>query len=255
MNNPSGDQIWFLGDVHGDRRHVIAELIRARKEGKSPAAVVFLGDIEADRPFAQIAEEIRFAGNGTDAWFIHGNHDSDTPAFASNLFDAPGADRNLHGRVVKVAGVRIAGLGGIFEQEIWHPDAKAGNPSWASYEAYAAGLTSRGARITPESAAGRLQKHRTSIFYNMYEQLYGDNADVLVTHEAPLCHPAGIGLIDELGESLNVRRMFHGHHHDNLDYSQLQPPGVVVRGVGYRGITALGGRSVRPGAFDGNRSA
>lgn len=251
MNDASGEQIWFLGDVHGDRRHVLAELAQAAKKGKAPQAVVFLGDIEPDRPFAGIAEEIRQAGQGTEAWFIHGNHDSDSPSYLTHLFEAPGADRNLHGRVVEIAGVRIAGLGGVFEQEIWHPEVNAGEPSWSSYEAYAAGLETKGARISPQSAAGRLQKHRTTIFYAVYEQLYGQDAAVLVTHEAPSCHPAGIGLLDELAESLGVRWMFHGHHHDNLDYTAVQPAGVTVRGVGYRGVTTLGGRCVRAGLFDG----
>lgn len=42
---------------------------------------------------------------------------------------------NLHGRVVEIAGVRIAGLGGIFQGEIWDP---AQAPQYDSYQAYCA---------------------------------------------------------------------------------------------------------------------
>lgn len=251
MRKAVGEQIWFLGDVHGNYSHVLHELAHATKLGRAPVAAVFLGDIEAACPFAAIADEIFKAGRGTEAWFIPGNHDSDTPEFCRHLFDVVGADRNLHGRVVEIAGLRIAGLGGVFEQEIWHPDVNAGNPSWESYDAYSTDLNTRGGRISAASVAGRLQKHRTSVFFDVYETLYAQEADVLVTHEAPSCHPAGMSLIDELGEALKVRWMFHGHHHDNLDYRERQPKDVSVRGVGYRGIATLDGRCVRPGIYDG----
>jgi predicted phosphodiesterase len=241
---------WFLGDVHGDIAHVIAELVTARKRGKVPAAVIFLGDIEADRPFATIAAEVARAGGGTESWFIHGNHDSDQPAFARNLLDEAGAERNLHGRVVEIAGVRIAGLGGVFEKEIWHPEVNAGTPLWSSFADFAADQRRALDWGDADAARGRLLKHRTSIFFETYETLFDLAADILVLHEAPACHPHGFTVLDELAEAMGVARVFHGHHHDCLDYRVADP---AVSGVGYRGISDLAGACVRKGTEDDAR--
>ena len=205
-------------------------------------------------PQAAIAHEVAKAGGGVEAWFIHGNHDVDQETFAKNLFDAEGADRNLHARVVEIAGVRIAGLGGVFEKEIWHPDVRGGDHAWHSYAEYAAGLTRELEWGDAQAARGRLLKHRASIFMDAYETLFDDSADVLVLHEAPACHPRGFSVLDDLAQALGVSRVFHGHHHDNLDYSQFSATaGYTVRGVGYRGIADLQGDGVRKGAYDDDR--
>jgi len=57
----------------------------------------------------------------TEVWFIHGNHDSDRPAYWYNLHRCGLAKRSLHGRVVEIARHRIAGLGGTFESQVWLP--------------------------------------------------------------------------------------------------------------------------------------
>lgn len=57
----------------------------------------------------------------TEVWFIHGNHDSDRSAYWQNLHGSSLAYRSLHGRVVEIAGHRIAGLGGTFESQVWLP--------------------------------------------------------------------------------------------------------------------------------------
>jgi len=248
--------LWFLGDVHGDISHVNFELSRARRNGTAPQAVIFMGDLEADRPFAKVAENIATAGGGTEAWFIHGNHDSDLELFARNIFDEAGSDRNLHGRVVTIAGVRVAGLGGVFEKAIWHPEVNDGEPSWLSFEDYAAEQKIRAGRGEAVVAVGRTLKHRTSIFYDVYLELHGCPADVLVAHEAPACHPRGYGLLDDLAQSMGVSKVFHGHHHDNLDYSttgRVEP--YSVHGIGYRGIADLDGTCLRKGAYDEEREA
>ena len=54
-------------------------------------------------------------------WFINGNHDTDSEADYDNLFGSKLANKNLDGRVVEIAGVRIAGLGGIFRGQVWRP--------------------------------------------------------------------------------------------------------------------------------------
>lgn len=105
--------IWFLGDVHGRFDHVIRLVKRDR-----PEAVVFLGDLECSLPLDMILRPILEL---TEIWFIHGNHDTDRPAYWHNLYGCGLSDRSLHGRVVEIAGHRLAGLGGTFESQVWLP--------------------------------------------------------------------------------------------------------------------------------------
>lgn len=55
----------------------------------------------------------------TRVWFIQGNHDTDSDH--DKRFGASLAHRNLHGRVVEVAGFQVAGLGGAFRESLWAP--------------------------------------------------------------------------------------------------------------------------------------
>src|SRR3546814_8891455 len=107
--------IYFLGDVHGRIDHVLPAI---RPRGDATATVVFLGDIEAQRPFEEEIRPLTEAGIGV--WFIHGNHDTDSQRSWDHL---PGSwHRCLDGRVVEIDGVRVAGLGGVFRGEVWYPD-------------------------------------------------------------------------------------------------------------------------------------
>ena len=92
--------IWFAGDNHSRFRHIIDAVKRHR-----PFAIVLLGDIQARQPIQiELAEVLSL----TQVYWIHGNHDTDTEREYDNLFGSALADRNLHGCVVDVAGVRIA---------------------------------------------------------------------------------------------------------------------------------------------------
>ena len=236
--------ILFCGDVHGQFDHLIEAV-----ELYWPRALVLLGDIEPDRPLADIVRPLEAAG--TEVWFIHGNHDTDQLASWMNLGGF--AARNLHGRVVEIAGVRIAGLGGIFRSEIWDP---AQVPQHDSYAAYCRKQQwSRGRQGVVESILqGRALRHLSTIFPDVYERLFDQEADILVTHEAPSCHPYGFEAIDELAQALGVSRLFHGHHHDSLDYSGWEARlGFRAYGVGFCGITDAQGTRLRPGEFDSQR--
>ena len=105
--------IWFAGDNHSRFRHIIDAVKRHR-----PSAIVLLGDIQAKRPLHDELAEILSI---TQIFWIPGNHDTDSEADYDNLFGSALADRNLHGRVVNVAGVRIAGLGGVFRERVSPP--------------------------------------------------------------------------------------------------------------------------------------
>ena len=105
--------ILFCGDNHGHFEHIIAAV-----NAYARAAIVLLGDVQAQNPLEQELAEIL---DKTQVWFIPGNHDTDSDADHDNLWGSALAHRNLHGRVVEVAGMRIAGLGGIFREQIWSP--------------------------------------------------------------------------------------------------------------------------------------
>lgn len=232
---PGSGQIFFCGDVHGNFRHIIDAV-----NEHTPAAIVLLGDIQAQRPLelelAQILDE-------TDVWFIHGNHDTDSDADYDNLFGSALAHKNLDGRVAEIAGVRIAGLGGIFRGQVWRPPEPCGASSPKEYMR----TVGRGNRWRD----GLPLKHRSSIFPDDYHRLAKLRTDVLVTHEAPTLHPHGFDAIDQLARQMQAKTTFHGHHHDSLDYSERWDKiGHKAYGVGFCGITALDGTVVRVGDYD-----
>lgn len=231
----NSDSILFCGDVHSNFEHVVDVVLK-----HSPAAIVLLGDLQPKKP---LDVELREILEKTEIWFIHGNHDTDSDGEYFRLFDSKLADRNLHGRVVQIAGMRIAGLGGVFRGSIWAPPAP-----WAFETQDEYTEKCRKIELWRE---GMPRKHHSSIFPADYFNLAGQRADILVTHEAPSSHPHGYDAIDELTRSLGATKSFHGHHHDRLNYSKHYARlRFEAHGVGFRGITDLAGRVVRPGNFD-----
>lgn len=239
----------FFGDLHGNFRH----LERAVAE-HSPAAIILLGDIEAPQPLEQVLAKVL---KQTEVWFIPGNHDSDRPELWANLTDSHLASHNLHGKVVKIDGVRVAGLGGVFREEIWWPDPVTVSPNFENYVDYQQHVVHASSREMADiKMANRLMKHRSSIFAAEYDALAAQEADVLVTHEAPSCHRYGFKAIDELARAMRIKTSFHGHHHDSLDYRpQWQALGFNAYGIGLRGITNLHGVSLRARELDAQREA
>jgi predicted phosphodiesterase len=236
--------IYFLGDVHGNFDHVIDAVDR-----DSPDAVIFLGDLEAQNPLHQ---ELAPILSKTVVRYIHGNHDTDSDEQFRNVFASDVAHLNIHGRVEDVCGIRIAGLGGIFRSSAWLPP---GRPVIESYSRLLEALNAsrpRRERTQPRIALSNQERlHRSTIFYDTYAHLMHQQADVLVSHEAPSAHPHGFAAIDDLARAMGVKTAFHGHHHDRRDYSgQWERSGFKTFGVGFCGITALDGRVITPGDFD-----
>lgn len=227
--------IYFLGDVHGHFDHVLEIVTRDRPDG-----VVFLGDVQAQRP---LEVELASILSLTEIWFIHGNHDTDTDADYDHLFGSKLAHRNLHGRVVEIAGVRVAGLGGVFRGRIWCPPQDHLFESQADFlQRCGKGNRWRG---------GLMLKHRSSIFPSDCAGLARQRADILVTHEAPSAHANGFGAIDELARSMEVGLAIHGHHHVFHDYrAQRDELGFNAIGVGFCGVVDQDGRVIRPGDYD-----
>lgn len=219
--------ILFCGDPHGQFSHIIEAV-----QEHQPKAVILLGDLQAKRPL-----EIELAPilDRTEIWLIHGNHDTDSESDHDHLFGSKLADRNLHGRAVEIAGLRIAGLGGVFRGKVWEPPTLARFDTPQQYQAQCGkGNLWRG---------GLPLKHRSTIFPVDFESLQKQRADILVTHEAGSAHPHGFAAIDELARRLGVSTSFHGHHHDQRDYSAERTRlGFNAFGVGLRGIIDQDGR-------------
>ena len=118
--------ILMFGDVHAKFTHILP-LVKS----KMPAAIILLGDIQAQRPLEiELAEVMKH----TEVYFIHGNHDTDSQSDHDNLFESAIADRNLHGRIVEIDGHKVAGFGGIFRGKIWWPDPIQNDPVFMAYE-------------------------------------------------------------------------------------------------------------------------
>lgn len=230
-------EIFFCGDPHGEFSHINA----AAREYK-PDAMVILGDLQPDAPLETVlAEALEY----TEIWWIPGNHDTDTDAIYDYLWRGGLANHNLNGRVANVCGLKIAGLGGVFRGQVWMPESAPNYESPASLVRRAVGANLwRG---------GLPRRHRSTIFPSIYENLKKLKADILVTHEAPSCHRKGFEALDRLAKSLRVRWFFHGHQHEDRTYGRHQ--GVVVRGVGYRGIVNLKGEVIVPAQMDPREAA
>lgn len=225
--------IYFLGDVHGQFDHILPAL-KARTAIDGEQAVIFLGDIESPQSFENVIAPLE--ASGIACWYIHGNHDTDTQQSWRNLETS--THRSLDGRVVTIQGQRIAGLGGVFRGLIWRPPEKQ---KYSNMDAFKA---SRFFKPTPY-IEGKLLTHSSSIWPDTYDQLALECADILVTHEAPSCHPHGFTALDDLALSMGVTSVFHGHHHELLDYSEAADRmGFRSFSVPYRGIMTMHGELI-----------
>ena len=225
----SKSTILFCGDPHGQFGHIIEAV-----HNTSPAAVILLGDVQAQRPLdVELAEILSL----TEIWFIHGNHDTDSDLDYDNLFNSKLAHRNLSGRVVEIAGMRIAGLGGVFRGQVWMPPAE---PNFATAKDHIA----RGGKGN-RWRGGLSRKHRSTIFLDEVAALSKQRADILVTHEAPSANEFGFAAIDDLARSLRVKASFHGHQHVKRDYAEKRAElGFTAFGVGLRGVLDQDGQDV-----------
>jgi Icc-related predicted phosphoesterase len=232
-NKPS---IYFCGDVHGKFDHIISLC-----NEEPPDAIILLGDIQAQRP---LHKELAHLNQRTQVWWIHGNHDTDSQREHDYLFGSKLADRNLHGRVVDICGVRVAGLGGVFRGQIWRP------PEPANYASEQAFVQSNG--LASNWRCGLPLKHGSSIFPSDV------HADILVTHEGPSMHRFGFTVIDELATNMQVKKLFHGHQHEDIHYPKASIPTEIAPaastwqafGVGLRGVMDLDGAVLLPGQHD-----
>lgn len=101
------------------------------------------------------------------------------------------------------------------------------------------------------SRDGLLRKHASTIYYDDWLNLYGQPADILVTHEAPDCHQHGFKAITSLAQSMRVKWAFHGHHHEHQSYPNADKLlGFQPLGVGFMEIMDQYGGLLRVGEFE-----
>lgn len=233
--------IFICGDNHGHFRHLI-EAVREHR----PTALISVGDLVEGSSPRTLTEELKEILDLTEFWWVPGNHDTDDDAAYDATFGSSLGHRNLHGRVVTIAGVRVAGLGGLFRAEVWLPPAK---PLYGSAAEYA-----RKGGKSARWRNGISRRHRSTIFPDVYARLADQRAEVLITHEAPSCHPHGNAALTKLAQAMRVRSSFHGHHHDCINYSSgWTKLGFKPFGVGLRGISTIEGQVVVAGLKDQER--
>lgn len=224
-------RLWFVGDVHGEFRHIEAALKAAREANKRPTWLVFLGDLDIDRqPLRVILEPMLALSPGLRVAFIHGNHDADSYAHWECLHDC-GVAVALHGQVAELDGIRVAGLGGNFLGRVWKPPSKPTFTHKAAAMKRGAYGWRNGQRPSP--------KFHGAIYPDEVAALEPQRADILVTHEAPSCHPYGWDTLDQLARNMGVLRTFHGHTHDDLSETyatQREQLGFDARAVDFRCI-------------------
>ena len=217
----------FVGDIHQQWDKIERGLASL---APLPRAAILLGDLQCEKPLDVLATP--FLDRGIAVYWIFGNHDNDGgPEMWANLADpalnpitAPGA---LHGRVLEIEGIRIAGLGGTFRPRVWEPPDAPRLHARAALADDVAGMV-RGWRADHVAALVH-SLGSTAIWPEDYEALASQRADILVTHEAPSSHPAGNTALEGLARLMGVRLIVHGHHH--VTYRAVAPDGLTVMGV------------------------
>lgn len=231
--------LWFLGDVHGEFKHIAEAVLEAPVK---PSWLIFLGDIDIDHmPFGEVIEPLRRNFPQTKVAFIHGNHDADTYEHWEKLYNCGDAVM-LHGKVTELSGIKIAGLGGNFMGRIWKPPS---DPSFHSKEK----AMNRGPYQWRDGQRPNPSLHG-AIYPDDFNRLASQRADILITHEAPSCHPYGWQALDELAVSMRVVRTFHGHQHDDRsdEYALVRDTlQFDARAVNYTGIKNGLGEIIRMG--------
>jgi len=205
-------RVLFAGDPHGNFEPLITAVNKHQ-----PEAVVLLGDYDLKKPLQDYLQSIL---GKTKVWWIPGNHDFEPPIHYHHLFSSQLSGQSLHLKVVEIAGLRVAGLGGIFLGRVWYPPHQ---PKWRSKQHY---LNSN--RLNAEATELSL-KYQTAIWPDEWAALKELKADILVTHEAPRSHKHGFIAIDQLAEAMGARKVFHGHLHEY--YTANIRKGIKVVGV------------------------
>jgi hypothetical protein len=198
--------IWFCGDVHGQFKYLAQTLLSVQEK---PNWIVFLGDLDLDRPLDEILAPLRRHFPDIQVAQIFGNHDGDTYEAWENLHSATDVVQ-LHGKVTNLGGIKVAGLGGNFMGRVWDPESPSGKSSFRNKDE----AMNRGAYQYRDGQRPNPSFH-AAIYPDDFARLSKQRADILITHEAPGCHPYGFDALSDLARDMRVVRSFHGHMHDD----------------------------------------
>jgi hypothetical protein len=113
--------------------------------------------------------------------------------------------------VLDIAGVRVAGLSGIFRPRVW--DGRRA-PSLLRRADLPADLAKLGPSLRAEHVAALTHSLSTiAIWHEDVEAMAAMRADVLVVHDAPCSHRDGHAVLTDLARRMGARVVLHGHHH------------------------------------------
>lgn len=170
---------------------------------------------------------------------VRGNHDfDDQDQYGAVIGSKALRGGHLHRRVVEIEGVRIAGLDGVFGGP-WRPKdglvVSETREHWMAHNrAYSGGSFWRHTLEKQAGIAPGLQVgHRKYIFPEDAEYLRGLQADILVTHEAPLSPEAaveGYQIINDLAVDMGAKAVIHGHIHRAFETETKE--GIKVYSIG-----------------------
>ena len=197
-------KIMTYGDPHGEW-WILGDAV----ERDEPDLIILLGDMDLDEPLDQKLKKIIPEYIDRIYW-IPGNHDYDSEDMHDYLFNNSLSDHNLHGKVVDINGVKIAGLGGVFQQNIWHPQTGIKFKTKQQWlDRYSFNLKNNRWR------GGLPRGCRSAIWLDDYNSLSEQEADILITHEAPSTMGIkGFDELDLLADVMGVKAIIHGHHHE-----------------------------------------
>jgi hypothetical protein len=213
--------ILFAGDPHRNFAPILRACL-ARPAG----TLIIVGDCDCPAPLPQIVAPLSAAG--WQVRWILGNHDTETEAAYDNLHAHAAGDLGL--RVTQIAGLRIAGLPGVFKPRVWYPRADETSRQIERPRFYTRREFMRALAPSEHWRGGLPLWHRDTIFPEDVDRLSSERFDVLVTHEAPSSHPHGFAVVDVLAQTAGARLIVHGHHHQS--YTATLPGGIRVRGLG-----------------------
>lgn len=176
---------------------------------------------------------------------VRGNHDfEDADQYGAVIGSRVLRGGNLHGRVVEIEGVRIAGLEGVFGGP-WQPKddhiVSATREHWiANNRAYRGGsLWRHSLEKQWDIPAGLQVGHRKYIFPEDAERLRAMEADVLVTHEAPLSSSwdKGFQVLNDIAVDMGAKAIIHGHIHEGYEAETAE--GIMVHSLQIRSWVRL----------------
>ena len=181
-----------------------------------PQAAVILGNVQCDKPLDVLAAPL--LSRGIAVHWIFGNHYNDGGPGMWHFLTASNhnpvtTERPLHAGVTVVEGVRIAGLGGTFRPRIWEPPEP---PRLHGRVELPEDVRQMGRGWRPDHIDAQVHSlGTTAIWPEDYDTLASQQADILVTHEAPGSHPSGSAALNALARAMGARLIVHGRHHVN----------------------------------------